>query len=101
MLLDDGVFFKWKKDSRALMQEDCLYLGSCATFCHGLLAHVWLGLVFAMVRRTWCPVVSPLAALLPLSPQVCAQKKGPKRSTAISYMAKIKRKSSRFISEAF
>lgn len=59
MLLDD-FFFKWKRDSYALMSEDYLYLGSFATFCHWMLAHICLGLVIAMLRKTWCPMVSPL-----------------------------------------
>lgn len=55
------------------MHEDYLYWDSGAMLYHVILAHIWLGLVHAMVRKTWCPVVCQLAGLLPLSSQMCGE----------------------------
>ena len=46
---------------------------SGATLHLVILARTCLGLVCAMVRKTWCPVACHLAGLLPLSSQMCAE----------------------------
>lgn len=57
------------------MHEDDLYLDAGAVLSHVILAHIWLGLVRAVVKKTWCPVVYQSAGLLPLSSQTCEEKK--------------------------
>lgn len=54
------------------MHEDCPNWDSGAMLYCVVLAHIWLGLVCAMVRKTWCPAVCWIERLLPLSSEMCA-----------------------------
>lgn len=56
------------------MHEDGLYSDTGAVLSHVILAHIWLGLVRAAVKRTWCPVVCQSAGLLPFSSQTYEEK---------------------------
>lgn len=53
------------------MHEDYFYWNSGATVCHVVLAHIWLGLVCATVRKKAPSGVS----LLPLSLRMWAENK--------------------------
>lgn len=52
------------------MNEEYLYWDSGAMLCRAILAHIWLGLVPALVRKTWRPVVCRSE---PLSSQMRAE----------------------------
>lgn len=53
--------------------DDYLYWDFGAMLYYVIRARIWLGLVRAMVRKTWCPAVCQLAGLLPLSSQTRAE----------------------------